>query len=319
TMKYSTGFEGVMPYIERKYHETESEYSKQRYGEYLREVPCPVCEGKRLKPEVLAVLVAGQNISAVAELSLSDAYGFMEHLELTDREARIAAQVLREIRLRLEFLLEVGLGYLTMARAAGSLSGGEAQRIRLATQIGSGLTGVLYVLDEPSIGLHQRDNRRLIDTLVKLKNLGNTLIVVEHDEDTIRTADWIVDIGPGAGEHGGEVVHSGSYKDLLKNKYSVTGDYLSGRKSIETPKKRRPIDKKRQITVHGARATNLRDVTVDFPLGTFTAVTGVSGSGKSSLVNDILYKVLANELNGARQIPAKHTKVTGLDNLDKVV
>src|SRR5690606_13511961 len=277
TMKYSTGFEGVMPYIERKYHETESEYSKQRYGEYLREVPCPVCEGKRLKPEVLAVLVAGQNISAVAELSLSDAYGFMEHLELTDREARIAAQVLREIRLRLEFLLEVGLGYLTMARAAGSLSGGEAQRIRLATQIGSGLTGVLYVLDEPSIGLHQRDNRRLIETLVKLKNLGNTLIVVEHDEDTIRTADWIVDIGPGAGEHGGKVVHSGGYDALLANHGSVTGDYLAGRRVIPLPSTRRKIDPKRQVTVEGAQANNLQNVTVSFPLGAFVAVTGVSG------------------------------------------
>jgi len=318
-MKYTTGFEGVIPYIERKYLEAETDVQRQRFASYLREVPCPVCEGKRLKPEVLAVTINDRSISDVCDLSLADAHTFMDALTLTEREARIAAQVLREIRLRLEFLLEVGLSYLNLARAAATLSGGEAQRIRLATQIGSGLTGVLYVLDEPSIGLHQRDNRRLIDTLVKLKSLGNTLIVVEHDEDTIRTADWIVDIGPGAGEHGGTVVHSGSYDDLLKNKDSVTGDYLSGRKSIETPKKRRPIDKKRQITVHGAKANNLRDVTVDFPLGTFTAVTGVSGSGKSSLVNDILYKVLANELNGARQIPAKHAKVTGLDNLDKVV
>ncbi|MBN9606988.1 MAG: excinuclease ABC subunit UvrA [Actinomycetales bacterium] len=319
TMKYSTGFEGVMPYIERKYLEAESDWSQQRYGEYLREVPCPVCEGKRLKPEVLAVLVAGRSISDVAELSLQDAYDTMQALELTEREARIAAQVLREIRLRLEFLLEVGLGYLTMARAAGSLSGGEAQRIRLATQIGSGLTGVLYVLDEPSIGLHQRDNRRLIDTLVKLKNLGNTLIVVEHDEDTIRTADWIVDIGPGAGELGGQVVHSGGYDALLRNRDSITGDYLAGRMEIGTPATRRPVDRERMIRVEGARAHNLRDVTVDFPLGTFTAVTGVSGSGKSSLVNDILYKVLANQLNGARQVPGPHKRVTGLENLDKVV
>ncbi|RQP11885.1 MAG: excinuclease ABC subunit UvrA [Microbacteriaceae bacterium] len=319
TMKYSTGFEGVMPYIERKYQEAESDWSQQRYGEYLREVPCPVCDGKRLKPEVLAVQVAGRSISDVAELSLTDAYAFMERLELTEREARIAAQVLREIRLRLEFLLEVGLGYLTMARAAGSLSGGEAQRIRLATQIGSGLTGVLYVLDEPSIGLHQRDNRRLIDTLVKLKNLGNTLIVVEHDEDTIRTADWIVDIGPGAGEHGGQVVHSGSYEALLDNHGSVTGDYLAGRRAIAMPKKRRPIDKNRKLTVEGAQANNLKNITVDFPLGAFVAVTGVSGSGKSSLVNDILYKVLANQLNGARQVPGRHKRVTGLEHLDKVV
>ncbi|WP_307812173.1 excinuclease ABC subunit UvrA [Lacisediminihabitans changchengi] len=318
-MKYSTGFEGVMPYIERKFLEAETDSARQRYSSYLREIACPVCHGKRLKREVLAVTVHEHNIADVSELSLVDAYEFMKLLELTPREAKIAAQVLREIRLRLEFLIEVGLSYLNLARSAGSLSGGEAQRIRLATQIGSGLTGVLYVLDEPSIGLHQRDNRRLIETLVKLKNLGNTLIVVEHDEDTIRTADWVVDIGPGAGEHGGEVVHSGSYADLLANTRSMTGDYLSGRRAIETPTVRRPIDPKRMLTVEGARANNLRDVTVEFPLGTFTAVTGVSGSGKSSLVNDILYKVLANELNGARQIPGKHTRVTGLDNLDKVV
>jgi len=318
-MKYTTGFEGVIPYIERKFLEAETDASRQRYSSYLREIPCPVCDGKRLKPEVLAVTVNEQSISDVCELSLADSYDFMAQLTLTDREAHIAAAVLREIRLRLEFLTEVGLSYLNLARAAATLSGGEAQRIRLATQIGSGLTGVLYVLDEPSIGLHQRDNRRLIETLVKLKNLGNTLIVVEHDEDTIRTADWVVDIGPGAGEHGGMVVHSGSYEELLANEDSFTGDYLSGRRSIETPKTRRKIDKKRQITVEGAKANNLRDVTVSFPLGVFTAVTGVSGSGKSSLVNDILYKVLANELNGARQIPAKHKRVTGLDHLDKVV
>ena len=318
-MKYSTGFEGVMPYIERKFLEAESDSARQRYASYLREIPCPVCHGRRLKPEVLAVTVHGHSIADASELSLGDAYDFMRELELTAREAKIAAAVLREIRARLEFLIQVGLNYLNLARSAGSLSGGEAQRIRLATQIGSGLTGVLYVLDEPSIGLHQRDNRRLIETLVKLKNLGNTLIVVEHDEDTIRTADWIVDIGPGAGEHGGEVVHSGSYPELLANTSSVTGDYLSGRRAIETPKTRRPIDPDRMITVEGARANNLRNVTVDFPLGVFTAVTGVSGSGKSSLVNDILYKVLANELNGARQIPGKHTRVRGLESLDKVV
>jgi len=318
-MKYSTGFEGVIPYIERKYLEAETDVQRQRYAAYLREIPCPVCHGKRLKPEVLAVTVAGNSISDICELSLSDAYAFVNALVLSERDARIAAQVLREIRLRLEFLVEVGLSYLNLARAAATLSGGEAQRIRLATQIGSGLTGVLYVLDEPSIGLHQRDNRRLIETLVKLKNLGNTLIVVEHDEDTIRTADWVVDIGPGAGEHGGEVVHSGSYDELLTNTRSITADYLSGRKAIETPKKRRRVDPDRQIVVEGAKANNLKNVTVKFPLGTFTAVTGVSGSGKSSLVNDILYKVLANELNGARQIPGKHTRVTGLENLDKVV
>jgi excinuclease ABC subunit A len=319
TMKYSTGFEGVMPYIHRKYQEAESDWSQQRYAEYLREIPCPVCDGQRLKPEVLAVRVAGHSISSIAELSIEDAHRFMTELELSEREAKIAAAVLREIRLRLEFLLEVGLSYLTMARAAATLSGGEAQRIRLATQIGSGLTGVLYVLDEPSIGLHQRDNRRLIETLVKLKNLGNTLIVVEHDEDTIRTADWIVDIGPGAGEHGGKVVHSGSYESLLENTGSITADYIAGRRSIAMPTKRRPVDLARQITVEGARANNLRDVTVSFPLGLFVGVTGVSGSGKSSLVNDVLYKVLANQLNGARQVPGRHRRVTGLENLDKVV
>jgi excinuclease ABC subunit A len=318
-MKYSTGFEGVIPYMERKYLEAETDVQRARVAEYLREIPCPVCNGKRLKPEVLAVTVNDASISDVCELSLVNAHEFMQKLELSARDAKIAAQVLREIRLRLEFLIEVGLSYLDLMRAAATLSGGEAQRIRLATQIGSGLTGVLYVLDEPSIGLHQRDNRRLIETLVKLKNLGNTLIVVEHDEDTIRTADWIVDIGPGAGEHGGKVVHSGSYEGLLSNTDSITGDYLAGRRAIETPSRRRPIDKKRQVTVEGARANNLRNVTTSFPLGVLTAVTGVSGSGKSSLVNDILYKVLANQLNGARQIPGKHTRVTGLENLDKVV
>ncbi|RZT64138.1 excinuclease ABC subunit A [Microcella alkaliphila] len=318
-VSYSTGFEGVIPYIERKYAEAESDWSQQRFAEYLREVPCSECDGARLKPEVLAVQVSGRSISEIAELSIQDAYAFMESLTLTEREAAIAAAVLREIRARLEFLLEVGLGYLTMARAAGSLSGGEAQRIRLATQIGSGLTGVLYVLDEPSIGLHQRDNRRLIDTLVKLKNLGNTLIVVEHDEDTIRTADWVVDIGPGAGEHGGRVVHSGSYAQLIENPKSITGDYLAGRRHVIERVERRPIDENRMLTVVGAKANNLKDVTVDIPLGAFVAVTGVSGSGKSTLVNDILYKVLANKLNGARQVPGKHVRVTGLEHLDKVV
>ncbi|MEF2979207.1 excinuclease ABC subunit UvrA [Subtercola sp. YIM 133946] len=318
-MSYTSGFEGVVPYIERQYLQAESDNQRARWAEYLREVPCPVCNGKRLKPEVLAVLVNGHSIADVTDISLTDAQDFMAELTLTDREAHIAAQVLREIRLRLDFLIQVGLNYLNLARAAASLSGGEAQRIRLATQIGSGLTGVLYVLDEPSIGLHQRDNRRLIETLVKLKNLGNTLIVVEHDEDTIRTADWVVDIGPGAGVNGGKVVHSGSYEGLLNNRESLTGDYLSGRKSIDIPSSRRPLDPNREITVVGAEANNLKNVTVKFPLGTFTAVTGVSGSGKSSLVNDILYRVLANRLNGARKIPGKHKRVTGLENLDKVV
>jgi excinuclease ABC subunit A len=318
-MSYTSGFEGVVPYIERQYTQAETDTQRARWAEYLREVPCPVCGGKRLKPEVLAVLVHGSSIADAAELSLTDARSFMEKLRLTPREEKIAAQVLREIKVRLDFLIQVGLNYLNLSRAAATLSGGEAQRIRLATQIGSGLTGVLYVLDEPSIGLHQRDNRRLIETLIALRDLGNTLIVVEHDEDTIRTADWIVDIGPGAGVNGGHVVHSGSYEDLLDNTDSLTGDYLAGRREIETPSKRRKIDKKRVISVVGAEANNLKKVTVDFPLGTFVAVTGVSGSGKSSLVNDILYRVLANKLNGARKLPGKHKVVTGLDNLDKVV
>ncbi|WP_435745573.1 excinuclease ABC subunit UvrA [Microbacterium sp. PMB16] len=318
-MRYASGFEGVVPYIERQYLQAESDTQRSRWGEYLREVPCPVCDGNRLKPEVLAVQVHGHSIAEVSHLSLADARAFMETLKLTDREAQIAAQVLREIRLRLDFLLQVGLSYLNLSRSAGSLSGGEAQRIRLATQIGSGLTGVLYVLDEPSIGLHQRDNRRLIDTLIKLRDLGNTLIVVEHDEETIEAADWVVDIGPGAGVNGGAVVHSGPYSALLNDSESMTGQYLSGRREIPMPKKRRKIDKKRMLSVVGARANNLRNVTADFPLGVLTAVTGVSGSGKSSLVNDILYQVLASKLNGARTVPGKHTRVTGLDNLDKVV
>lgn len=318
-MRYASGFEGVVPYIERQYLQAESDTQRSRWGEYLREVPCPVCNGDRLKPEVLAVQVHGHSIAEVSHLSLADARAFMEKLQLTEREAKIAAQVLREIRLRLDFLLQVGLSYLNLSRSAGSLSGGEAQRIRLATQIGSGLTGVLYVLDEPSIGLHQRDNRRLIETLLTLRDLGNTLIVVEHDEETIEAADWVVDIGPGAGVNGGAVVHSGPYSALLADTDSMTGDYLSGRREIPMPDKRRKIDKKRMLSVVGARANNLRNVTADFPLGVLTAVTGVSGSGKSSLVNDILYQVLASRLNGARTVPGKHTRVTGLDNLDKVV
>ena len=316
---YSSGFEGVIPYIERQYLQAETDVQRARWSEFLREVPCLECSGKRLRPEVLAVRVADKSISDITELSLADAEAFMNDISLSERDAHIAAQVLREIRARLAFLVEVGLTYLTLGRAAGSLSGGEAQRIRLATQIGSGLTGVLYVLDEPSIGLHQRDNRRLIDTLLKLRDLGNTLIVVEHDEDTIHTADWIVDIGPGAGTHGGEVVHSGSVADLLPNTRSLTADYLSGRVSIGVPKARRPRDADRLLRVEGAAANNLRQIDVEFPLGIFTAVTGVSGSGKSSLVNDILYRSLANTLNGARSIPAKHKRITGIEHLDKVV
>ncbi|HWI32040.1 MAG TPA: excinuclease ABC subunit UvrA [Microbacterium sp.] len=318
-MRYASGFEGVVPYIERQYMQAETDTQRVRWSDYLREVPCPVCDGDRLKPEVLAVMVHGHSIAEASRLSLGGARDYFARLELTDREATIAAQVLREIRVRLDFLIQVGLNYLSLSRAAATLSGGEAQRIRLATQIGSGLTGVLYVLDEPSIGLHQRDNRRLIQTLVTLRDLGNTLIVVEHDEETIHAADWVVDIGPGAGVNGGAVVHSGPYEALIAEPASLTGDYLSGRREIETPKKRRRIDRSRMISVVGARENNLQNVTAEFPLGVLTAVTGVSGSGKSTLVNGILYEVLATRLNGARRVPGKHTRVTGLDNLDKVV
>jgi len=317
--QYSTGFEGVVTFLERRHTETESDWSKEKYEAFMREVPCPVCQGARLKPEVLAVKVGGKSIAEVCTLPIRECQAFLDTLELGERERAIATQVLKEIQARLGFLLDVGLDYLSLTRPAATLSGGEAQRIRLATQIGSGLVGVLYVLDEPSIGLHQRDNRRLIDTLTRLRDLGNTLIVVEHDEDTIRTADWIVDIGPGAGEHGGRVVHSGDLAGLLSSKESVTGAYLSGRRSIPMPSERRPVDRSRIVTVENAREHNLRGIDVKFPLGTFTAVTGVSGSGKSTLVNSILYTVLANELNGARQVAGRHKRVTGLEHLDKVV
>lgn len=317
--RYTSGFEGVKAYIKRKHEETESDFARDRYEQYMRQVACPSCGGARLNPTILGVKVGGQSIADITDLSLADALAFVRSLQLSAREAKIGEQVLKEIDARLQFLLDVGLDYLTLSRSAGTLSGGEAQRIRLATQIGSGLVGVLYVLDEPSIGLHQRDNRRLIETLTKLRDMGNTLIVVEHDEDTMREADWIVDVGPGAGEHGGEIVHSGSFKELLKNTRSITGDYMAGRRSIEVPASRRPVDKKRQLTVRGARENNLKNVTVSFPLGVFTAVTGVSGSGKSTLVNDILYTSLANKLNGAKQVPGRHKSIDGLEHLDKVI
>ncbi|MFD1506897.1 excinuclease ABC subunit UvrA [Georgenia yuyongxinii] len=316
---YTSGFEGAIDFIKRKHTETESEWSRERYEGYMREIACPTCKGARLKPEVLAVRLGELSIAELSDLSISEAKTYLDGLRLGVREAAIAGQVLKEIHARLQFLLDVGLNYLSLSRAAATLSGGEAQRIRLATQIGSGLVGVLYVLDEPSIGLHQRDNHRLIDTLTRLRNLGNTLIVVEHDEDTIKAADWIVDIGPGAGEHGGKVIHSGDLAGLLATEESVTGAYLSGRRAIPTPAKRRKIDKKNQITVVGARENNLKNVTASFPIGTFVAVSGVSGSGKSTLVNSILYRVLAAELNRARSVPGRHTRVTGLDGLDKVV
>lgn len=327
TRSYYADFEGVLAFLQRKMAQTESEQMKERYEGFMRDVPCPVCAGTRLKPEILAVMLTGEadgepavkSIADVCELSIADCSAFLNALTLGQREQAIAGHVLKEIQSRLGFLLDVGLDYLSLSRAAATLSGGEAQRIRLATQIGSGLVGVLYVLDEPSIGLHQRDNRRLIETLIRLRDLGNTLIVVEHDEDTIARADWIVDIGPRAGEHGGHIVHSGSYADLLTNPESITGAYLSGRESIAVPALRRSVDPKRQLTVVGAREHNLRGITVSFPLGVLTAVTGVSGSGKSTLVNDILAAVLANRLNGARQVPGRHTRVNGLDQVDKLV
>lgn len=324
TRSYYAEFEGVMAFLQRKMEQTESEQMKDRYAGFMRDVPCPECAGTRLKPEILAVtLSAGdygsRSIAQVCDLSIADCADFLSALTLGPREQAIAGQVLKEIQSRLSFLLDVGLEYLTLSRAAGTLSGGEAQRIRLATQIGSGLVGVLYVLDEPSIGLHQRDNRRLIETLVRLRDLGNTLIVVEHDLDTIAHADWIVDIGPAAGEHGGKIVHSGTYSELLANSESITGAYLSGAKAIAVPDVRRKVDTRRQLGVVGAREHNLAGVDVAFPLGVLTAVTGVSGSGKSTLVNDILAAVLANKLNGARQVPGRHTRITGLDYLDKLV
>ncbi|MFN8156657.1 MAG: excinuclease ABC subunit UvrA [Candidatus Nanopelagicales bacterium] len=316
---YHTAFEGVIPYVERRHAEADSDASRERFEGYMREVPCPACQGARLKPISLAVTLGGRSIAEVSSMAIGDCSVFLRELELSPRERAIAERVLKEVQERLRFLVDVGLDYLSLDRPAATLAGGEAQRIRLATQIGAGLVGVLYVLDEPSIGLHQRDNHRLIETLVRLKELGNTLIVVEHDEDTIRQADWVVDIGPGAGEHGGQVVVSGTVDDLLSSPDSMTGAYLSGRRSIEIPAVRRPATPGRELVVEGAKEHNLRDVDVAFPLGCFVAVTGVSGSGKSTLVNDILYTSLARELNGARSVPGRHRRVRGMEHLDKVV
>ncbi|MDP9867320.1 MULTISPECIES: excinuclease ABC subunit UvrA [Streptosporangium] len=316
---YYTTFEGAIPWVQRRHAEAESDGMREKYEGYMREIPCPACKGARLKPVSLAVTVEDRSIAEVSAMSIGDCAKFLAGLRLSDRDMQIAERVVKEINARMGFLLDVGLDYLTMDRASGTLAGGEAQRIRLATQIGSGLVGVLYVLDEPSIGLHQRDNQRLLETLIRLRDMGNTLIVVEHDEDTIAAADWVVDIGPGAGEHGGQVVVSGTVADLLASEGSMTGAYLSGRRSIAIPAKRRKRDRKRQITVKGAREHNLKGVDVEFPLGVFTAVTGVSGSGKSTLVNDILYNALAKELNGARTVPGRHSRVNGMDLVDKVV
>jgi excinuclease ABC subunit A len=316
---YYTSFEGVRPYIERRHREAESDTSRERYEGFMREVPCPTCGGTRLKAVSTAVTMGGKNIAEVCALPINETADFLQTLELSARERQIAERVLKEIQERLNFLLDVGLDYLSLDRPSGSLSGGEAQRIRLATQIGAGLVGVLYVLDEPSIGLHQRDNHRLIETLVRLKDLGNTLIVVEHDEDTIRVADWVVDIGPGAGEHGGQVVLSGTVDELLEHHDSATGMYLSGRKRIPLPEVRRPRTPGRQLKVIGAKEHNLHDIDVAFPLGMFVAVTGVSGSGKSTLVNDILYTALAKQIYNARTVPGRHRRIEGLDHVDKVI
>ncbi|MGN1084616.1 MAG: excinuclease ABC subunit UvrA, partial [Lachnospiraceae bacterium] len=314
---YDVAFEGLIKNVERRYRETASDTTKQEYETFMRTTPCKVCQGKRLKKEALAVTVGGRNIAEVTELSVRDLFDFMNHLELTERQQKIGELVLKEIRARVGFLMDVGLEYLTLARATASLSGGEAQRIRLATQIGSGLVGVAYILDEPSIGLHQRDNDKLIKTLKHLKDLGNTLIVVEHDEDTMYAADYIVDIGPGAGDHGGEVVAAGTAEEIMKVPESITGAYLSGRMSIPVPKERRKPTG--FLKIKGARENNLKNIDVDIPLGVFTCVTGVSGSGKSSLVNEILYKHLAKTLNRARTVAGAHDAIEGVEQLDKVI
>ncbi len=316
---YYTNFEGAIPYIERRHSDAESDYSRERFAEFMREVPCPACHGARLKPVSLAVTVEDRSIADYCALPIGELAKLLLSLDLSERDMQIASRILKEVNARLGFLLDVGLDYLTLDRASATLAGGEAQRIRLATQIGSGLVGVLYVLDEPSIGLHQRDNHRLLETLLRLRDLGNTLIVVEHDEDTIRAADWVVDIGPRAGEHGGHIVVSGPLPDLLASQESLTGAYLTGRESIPVPAERRKRARSREVVVKGAAEHNLKGIDVAFPLGCFIAVTGVSGSGKSTLVNDILYSALARELHGTRIVPGKHARVTGMQYLDKVV
>jgi excinuclease ABC subunit A len=318
TREYSTAYEGVIPWLNRRREGAESDWSREQYEGYMREVPCPKCGGARLKPSTLAVTVGGKNISEICDMAIADSSGFLSALDLSERDRMIAERVTKEINARLGFLLDVGLDYLTLSRSAGTLAGGEAQRIRLASQIGSGLVGTLYVLDEPSIGLHQRDNRRLIDTLVRLRDLGNTVLVVEHDEDTIKESDWIVDIGPGAGEHGGAVVYSGPVKGILKSKESVTGQYLSGRKSIPVPSQRRSPGLQ-WLEVVGAREHNLQNIDVRIPLGCFVAVTGVSGSGKSTLVRDILLPVLMQKIYKSKDAAGKHKTIRGVDHLDKVI
>jgi excinuclease ABC subunit A len=315
---FDTTYEGVIPNLERRYKETDSDFMRREIGRFMIEMPCHACKGKRLKAEVLAVTVADKSIMDICELSVEDAVKFFETLKLASKEQDIAKQVIKEIRARLQFMLQVGLGYLTLARSAASLSGGEAQRIRLATQIGSGLQGVMYVLDEPSIGLHQRDNDRLIATLQRLKELGNTVLVVEHDEDTIRSADYLIDIGPGAGVHGGKVVAAGTPQEVAATKGSITGDYLSGRKTIAVPKKRRQGNGK-SLRILGARENNLKNIDVTLPLGNMVVVSGVSGSGKSSLINDILAKELHARLHNAHEPAGRHDVIEGVEHLDKVV
>jgi excinuclease ABC subunit A len=316
--RYQAAYEGPIPWLERRYRDADSDGAREAYQQYMREVPCDACRGGRLNPVSLAVTVGGDSIGDVSAMPLRRAVDFFDSLNLTDRETTIAAPIVKEIRERLAFLIDVGLDYLQLMRPAATLAGGEAQRIRLATQIGSGLVGVLYILDEPSIGLHQRDNRRLVETLLRLRDLGNTLIVVEHDEETIRAADYVVDIGPGAGEHGGEIVVSGTLPEMLATAESITGDYLAGRRKIALPEERRPGSGK-AIKVVGAAENNLKNIDVEFPLGTFTAVTGVSGSGKSSLVQQILSKALHAELHGSRGMPGRHRRLTGLQNVDKII
>ena len=316
--RYETEFEGIINNLERRFRDTSSSWIKEEIESYMSAVPCDACGGKRLSKESLAVTVGGKNISDFCDLSVVDALAFLDTLTLTPREEMIAAAVLKEIRSRLGFLRNVGLEYLTLSRAAATLSGGESQRIRLATNIGSSLMGVLYILDEPSIGLHQRDNHKLLSTLMRLRDLGNTVIVVEHDEDTMLAADHIVDIGPGAGIHGGNVIYSGDVQGILKCPESITGQYLSGQRFIPVPQTRREGNGKK-ITIVGAQQNNLKNVTVDIPLGKLVCITGVSGSGKSSLINEVLYKRLAGELNGARTVPGKHKEIRGMENLDKVI
>ncbi|MGA1406609.1 MAG: excinuclease ABC subunit UvrA, partial [Ilumatobacteraceae bacterium] len=318
TREYSTSYEGVVPWIKRRHESAESDFSREQFESYMREVPCKACKGARLKPSSLAVKVNGMSLSDVCDLSIGKSAKFLAGLTLSDRDKMIAERVVKEINARLGFLLDVGLEYLTLSRAAATLAGGEAQRIRLASQIGSGLVGTLYVLDEPSIGLHQRDNHRLIETLERLRDLGNTVLVVEHDEDTIRASDWLVDIGPGAGEHGGEIVYSGPVDGVLRVSKSVTGQYLSGKRTVTVPATRRPTGDD-WLTIRGAREHNLKNLTVKLPLGCFVAVTGVSGSGKSTLIRDILLPSLMQKIYKSKDAPGRHTAVDGVGKLDKVI